>query len=405
MEEKRSVEFKWTFDLAATFTVLGAAYFLSNFQRQMLAVLSDGLISDFGLTNAQFSILGSAIFYPYALMQIPSGYLGDRVSPGRLLFFSSLISAAGAFLFASATQFDMLVIGRILTSIGTAFVYIPALAVLRRTFGDERYGTVTGLFITIASFASMSSSAPLRFVSEYVSRDAIFWTIGFISLGVAIAARFILHDDPTLKPQPSRIDFKAIINPGTSTMVLWFFVMNGVSITFTSVWGSRYLTESIGVTARDASLVLLANSVGGLFGNVICGRISDKIGPLITLSICSTARAAAWFALAFCPPGSPWYAIAPIMICAGFFNSGASTTGFSASKLFVGPENTGLVSGLNNTGTFIGSGLFTMIAAPIMAAVIGGPVAQFRVLFTVFGSLVLAVTMIVLVVNRRHLHR
>lgn len=402
-QETQEKQVKWTFDLIATFVVLGTAYFLSIFQRQMLPVLSDGLISDYALTAAEYAILGSAIFYPYALLQIPSGYFGDRVSPRRLICFSSMISAIGGFIFASASGFSMLVVGRILTSIGTSFVYIPALAVLRRTFGDKRFGTVTGLFITIAAVASMCTSTPLRIVSQYVSRDAIFYTVASISLITSISAWLLIKEDASLADRPRGIDFKAVINPGTTSIVMWFLVLNGVSITFTSAWGFKYLTDAVSLDAIDASFVLFANSLGGLFGNIIFGRVADKFGPLRTLGFCAMVRVAVWFALANCPPGSPWYVPAAMTLVAGCVNSGASTVGFIASKLFVGPENTGLVSGMNNTGTFIGSGIFTMAAAPVMAMAGASAPDQYRLLFSLFGAMLFAATAMVLFVNRRHL--
>src|SRR5699024_5350933 len=59
--------------------VLGMAYFFSNFHRLSLSVIGDVIAVDYDLTSQQLATLGSAIFYSYALMQIPCGFIADRV--------------------------------------------------------------------------------------------------------------------------------------------------------------------------------------------------------------------------------------------------------------------------------------------------------------------------------------
>ena len=99
--------------------VLGMAYFFSNFHRLSLSVIGDVIAVDYDLTSQQLATLGSAIFYSYALMQIPCGFIADRVPAKRLIAGSCVLAAGATLWFAYASGFTSLVLARVLTGLAT----------------------------------------------------------------------------------------------------------------------------------------------------------------------------------------------------------------------------------------------------------------------------------------------
>lgn len=396
---KRSV---WSFNLAATIVIIGIGYFFSNFQRLVMAVLGDGVIADFGLTEAQFATLGAAIFYPYAVFQIPSGYIGDTVSARRLIFGSCLVSGLGALVFALASGYWGLVVGRALASAGTAFIYVPALAILRREFGDAHYGTAAGYFLTIGQIGSMSASTPLRILNEYVSRKVIFLFVGGISVAAAISALVLLKDSHGHAKQKLSLKLvRGVINTGILTLLLWLAISAGTYMAFLGVWGGRFFTQSLGLSSADASMCLMMFSVGSLIGSVAGGRLGDRFGSLRVLLVCGTLRALMWFVTGMLPEGTGMATAAFVTFVSGFFHISASTSAFSSVKYFVPPSQTGLASGTINTAIFITTGLLTQLSGPIMGMAGGSMHDQFLFLLSVFGSMLVGATAVVAVINRR----
>lgn len=408
----------WTFNLAITLFVLAVAYFLSNFQRMMLAVMGDGVVADFGLTDAQFAILGSAIFYPYAILQIPAGLAGDRVPAKVLLFWSCIVSGIGALIFASAGSFSQLVIGRVLTAIGTSFVYIPALAVLRRSFGDARYGAAAGAFMSVSTIATLCAATPLRMLSEVVSRPAIFIGISALTFSSGLGARFFIKD--ASKKKAANEDAKknsaspreglgrsiiAVLSPGVVSMLVIFTFCNGTNMAFTSLWAGRFFTQSIGLTPVQMSYCLMSTAVASFIGNIFFGKLVDKIGVMRTLLGVVACRALCWFAMGSLPEGAGVVLPLAASFASGLFAAGISSSGFATAKLFVPTSRTGTLSGMFNCMIFIGGGLFMQLSAPLMANFAGSAHEKFSSLMFTFAAINIAAGAVVAFVNRRILAR
>ena len=161
---------------------LGLAYFFSNFHRLSLGVLGDEMAADFGLSAAELGILGSAFFYTYAVMQIPSGLLSDKVSAKYLIAGSCLICGLSTIWFGHSGNFAGLVAARALTGLAGAFVYVPALSTIRYWFGDKKLGTMTGILVAMGQIGAASASAPLKLISDALGWRDSFSIIGYISL-------------------------------------------------------------------------------------------------------------------------------------------------------------------------------------------------------------------------------
>jgi MFS family permease len=81
------------------------------------------LMQEFSLSYAQAGLLASAVFYSYALMQFPAGYLGDRFGKKRILILCILGWGLCSLAMAAAASFAALLLVRFLTGLaqGTYF--------------------------------------------------------------------------------------------------------------------------------------------------------------------------------------------------------------------------------------------------------------------------------------------
>jgi len=81
------------------------------------------IMGEFHLTYAQAGVLSGAVFWAYAAMQIPSGYLGDKWGHRRFLLVGTLAWAIFSLLTSLASAFAILILVRFFTGMaqGTYF--------------------------------------------------------------------------------------------------------------------------------------------------------------------------------------------------------------------------------------------------------------------------------------------
>lgn len=388
--------------LALIFCILSTALTLSNFQRLSLAVLGDHVMADTGITMAELALIGAAIFYPYALLQIPSGIAGDKISSRRIIMCSCAVTGIAAMIFSRAGSLASLGSARFLTGAATAFVYVPSLAVIRREFGDARYGTMAGLFMAISGISGICASAPLRVLSEYVDWRTIFMVIGVIELVLVGLAFIVIPDNEGGGAgRPLSAGLRETLSPGMVSIWIWILLTVGTNLAITSLWGGRFYTDSLGMSGREAAVGLMMMSIGNVVGAFISGPLADKLGAIRMVSVSSVINALFLGSLAFVPVGTSSVTVFALSLANGFFNQAACTSGFAAIKYFVKPETNGLASGVSNCWNFIGSALFTQLSGSIMLLIGGTVQEQYRGLFLTFGVLVAFAGLLVAFVNRK----
>ena len=391
---------------ACMMIVLGMAYFFSNFHRLSLSVIGDVIAADYSLSASQLATLGSAIFYSYALMQIPCGVIADRIPAKKLIAGSCVLAAAATIWFSCASGFTSLVLARVLTGIATALVYVPALTVIRKQFGDHIYGTMTGIMVAMGQLGSVCASAPLKFLTDLFNWQITFLMIGAISLVLAIAAWFLIMNPPAASPSPTTAqrkgDWRAAFTAGCLSIAFWFLITGGTRLSFQSLWGSRYFTQAQGIDASQSSIYLMIISIGCIVGSVILGRVADRIGNIKTVVWSTLVFALLWGAFALLPANSSPLLTGLLCLILGATGAGGFTVGFSCIRLFAGKENTGIVTGINNCCAFMGSAIFTQLNGFIMGfSPSSDPKSQFTFLLMVFFLLSLLAVAIVAVVNRK----
>jgi len=109
-------------------------YLLGFFQRMAPAVIADELMRDFQISGALLGNLSAAYFYAYAMMEIPSGLLVDKIGPRRLSTYACLFSAAGVMIFAWGTNIWFAYAGRFL--VGDQGVILPDQGILASVIAE-----------------------------------------------------------------------------------------------------------------------------------------------------------------------------------------------------------------------------------------------------------------------------
>lgn len=88
--------------LLVVFCPFASGYFLSFFFRNVNAVISRDLVSEFALPASDLGFLTATYLLAFAAFQLPLGVLLDRYGPRRVVAALMCVAAAGALTFGLA---------------------------------------------------------------------------------------------------------------------------------------------------------------------------------------------------------------------------------------------------------------------------------------------------------------
>src|SRR3954468_18312812 len=113
---------------------------LTYLDRICISIVGVRIKTEFGLSNTQFGWVLASFSLAYALFEIPSGVLGDRIGPKalfiRIVLFWSLFTA----LTGLVTGLVSLIIIRFLFGIGESGTYPNCMIVMSRWFPVQEMG-------------------------------------------------------------------------------------------------------------------------------------------------------------------------------------------------------------------------------------------------------------------------
>ena len=161
------------------FAILAVAYMLVYFHRLSPAVMAVELMESFNVGGAIIGILGSAYFYPYAIMQLPAGLLSDSLGPRKTVSIFLTIASVGAILFGLAPSAGVAIFARVLVGFGVCMVFVPTLKAVSMWFRRGEFSMMAAILNAIGGVGVLAAAAPLAFLT-----DRLGWRMTFVAIGV-----------------------------------------------------------------------------------------------------------------------------------------------------------------------------------------------------------------------------
>ncbi len=307
-----------------TFWGVTVAYSLYYVCRLSLSVIKQPLIDGGVLTAGQLGLIGSALFFVYAVGKFVNGFIADYCNIRRFMATGLFISAVVNLLMGVLGIFHSAA-GFATTLIFMSFAVLwgvngwmqsmgspPGVISLSRWFPMSRRGTYYSIF----------SATP--YVGEFISYNILAlvvgwlgWQYGFIMaalaglIGAAVILLFV-SDTPESKGLPSvqnlsgeqltkedkmptrELQKMILRHPG-----IWVIALASAFIYITKYaiagWGILFLQKAKNFDLAEASQIIAFSSVFGIVGTVLAGWLSDRVfrgdrvRPAILSGIISTS--------------------------------------------------------------------------------------------------------------------
>lgn len=279
------------------------SYVLVYFHRLCPAVIALDMQEAFGVSGTLLGVLGSAYFYPYAIMQLPTGLLADSWGPRKTVSALFLLAASGSVLMGMAPNLAMAILGRILVGVGVSTVFVCNFKLLAEWFNPKRFVIMGGIFMAMGGLGALFSSAPLGWVSNLIGWRMTLVAVGLTSLIMALLVYAFVRNRPSdvgfpsigvaagEGPERERSllgGVKLVVGSGRFwPIAVWTFFAIGIAFALGGLWGGPYLIQVYGLGKTGAGGVLSMFAVALMVGSPLLSWIANRIGRKPVLIGCS----------------------------------------------------------------------------------------------------------------------
>jgi len=314
-----------TFALA----VLFAINLLNFYDRHVPGALTEPVRKEFGLTDSQVGLMGSAFIWVYAFIGIPLGYVADLWSRRKLLAWGTGIWSAMTAASGLAVSFATLLIPRMGVGVGEAVCAPTAASWIGDLFPPDRRARALGLFML-----GFPIGGAISFFFAGAIADAWGWRWAMVT--AAAPAVLLIPALLTLRePQRGATEARAITG-GSMWVVLriptlWWIIASGALLNFNMYAIATFLPAMLSrihhVSNTGAGLGTgITYLIGGSAGGVLAGWIGDRIvhtrkdGRMLAAAVLALVAAPFAYIGIIQPAGAMVLSVAMLTVTFGVLN-------------------------------------------------------------------------------------
>lgn len=398
-------------------------YLIAVTQRSTFGIAGVQATERFEVTAAALSTVAVVQVATYALLQIPVGILADRFGPRFMLIAGASVMTCGQLLLATAEEFWLGLVARILVGAGDAFVFVSILRLLPNWFRGRILSQLTQWLGMLGQFGQLLSAFPFVFILHSFGWEPAFLSAAglamvAIAIGILVVRNGRSHDDGEAPPEGSilRRLRLAVARPGTQ-LGFWSHMLGGTAPGLMGMmWGYPFLTAALGYDIGTASTLLSMIVVGGVLPAPVIGwaiaRYPFRRGDMV-LGMASLIYGV-WLLVLLWPGEPPVWLVATLFFVIGA-GGPSSLIGMDFARSFNPAHTMGAVSGFVNVGGFLGAFTSMFLVGVVLdlvdaARVAGGGVSElyalesFRIAFLVYFAVPLTAAVCV-ILTRRWLRR
>ena len=263
--------------------------------RLSMNIVRKPIVEEGVFSETELGIIGSCLFFVYAVGKLTNGFLADRSNVRRFMSTDLLCSALIHLLLGFTNSFYAFVLLWGLNGWFQSMGAASGVVSLSRWYNSKECGTYYGFWS-----ASHNIGEALTFLIIASIVSVLGWRYGFFGaaivglLGALIVWKFF-HDTPESKGFPpvnvpkqkkemsatETADFNKAQRQVLMMPAIWILALSSafmyISRYAINSWGVFYLEAQKGYSTLDASFIISICPVCGIIGTMFSGVISDKL--------------------------------------------------------------------------------------------------------------------------------
>jgi ACS family glucarate transporter-like MFS transporter len=256
---------------------------------------------DLHISTVAWGWVTGVFAFSYAVFEIPSGAMGDRIGPRRVLTRIVLWWSAFTSLTGAVSNYYLLLLTRFCFGMGEAGAYPNASVAIARWFPAHQRASASGMIWMASQMGGVI--APLLVVPIQVRYGwrASFYAFGFLGVGWGVAWYRWFRDSPAEKPGVSKAELEETsgllpkahhglpwgiaLRSGNLWAIMAMTACYVYTIYFFQSWFHTYLVKGRRYSESDLLLTFLpylvgacANGCGGVASDALSRRFGLKWG-------------------------------------------------------------------------------------------------------------------------------
>lgn len=272
-------------------TLLLLAAIVNYLDRANLSIANTTIAAEFGFSQTEMGLLLSAFLWPYALANLPAGWLVDKLGPKKMFSWALGLWSGFTVLTAFANSYSYFYGLRMLLGVSESPFFTSGIKITHRWFGDSERGLPTAIINTGSQIANAIAPPILTVLLLTLGWRGMFVAIGVMGLPLLLAW-WKFYRDPNAREdallhagQPSvavpqekgEVRWRALFRHSTT----WFMVIGNFSIMFTIwvylTWLPGYLEKSLGFSLKATGWIASIPFLAGILGVLVGGMLSDNL--------------------------------------------------------------------------------------------------------------------------------
>lgn len=313
--------------------------------------ITDVLMESFNLTCTDLGLMVGAYYWSYTLLQIPCGFIVDKIGPRRVIATSALICSIGTLIFTCADNVGAASIGRMLVGAGSACAFISSLKVATDWFSPKYFALFAGLTNMMGTLGGNFAGRPLATMMNQYGWTNVLNALVFIGVFVACLA-FMFIKDKHIKVDVTTKSLKKSLNIIFKNKQIWLAGCVGgvLYLPITAVaelWGVPFLMNTFKITNAQGSIATNLIFIGTAIGSPIFAFIARRLNSYkATLQITAISALILMILVAY----SIHFGLMAsyIFLFLLGFSIGGQVLAFSVAKDHISDEHCGLAMGFTN---------------------------------------------------------
>jgi sugar phosphate permease len=379
---------------------------INYLDRSNLSVANTTIAKEFGLSPLEMGVLLSAFLWPYALANLPAGWLVDKFGPKKMFAWASGLWSAVTIATAFTNTYSLFYTMRVLLGVSESPFFPSAVKAVNNWFSKKDRGTPLAIINTGSQIAN--GIAPPLLTALML---AFSWKIMFIIVGVAgivvMVVWLMTYRDPKqneIMIEVQKLSESKETEPQVRWRDLfkykstWYMIIGNFGLVYTMwtflTWLPGYLETDRGLslmkTGWVASIPFLVGIIGVPLGGIISDYFIRKGFQPIKARKIPLVGGAILAAIAVIPiPYVSDLNTCIVLLSLAYFASSVPTGVIWTLATDVAPRNmVASLGSIQNFGGFIGAAL-----APIVTGAIVQSTGSFEYVFLI-GAVLLIVSAI-----------
>lgn len=261
--------------------ILAALQFTVILDFMIISPLGDILMKTLSVQTSQFGLVVSSYAFSAAISGILAAGFADHYDRKKILMFFYTGFIVGTLFCGLATNFQTLLIARIVTGLFGGVIGSIVLAIVADLFPPDKRGRVMG-FVQMAFAASQILGIPLGiFIANHLGWHYTFFFIVIIAFLILLLIYF------RMQPINAHLGKE---RDKTAFMHLWHTVLNKryqtgfLATTFMAIGGfmimpfsASFLVNNIKISQESLPIVFMSTGLASIIIMPLIGRLSDRV--------------------------------------------------------------------------------------------------------------------------------